>query len=147
MVNSNLNMKKMMKIELILFSIGFLIISMKLGYVQFVKGKEYTVKATEQLNISRKIPANRGIIYDCTGNVLANSSTVYTVNINPAKISAENKEKVARALSDIFELKYDDVLKKVNQNISIVNIAKKQDKSKTDLLRNWMTQNNIFKRN
>ena len=64
MVSSNLKMKRKMKIELILFCIGFLIISIKLGYVQFVKGKEYNEKAVEQLNNSRKVPANRGIIYE-----------------------------------------------------------------------------------
>ena len=139
---SNLNMKKKMKIELILFCVGFLIISVKLGYVQFFKGKEYSSKALEQLNTSRKIPANRGVIYDTNGNVLAKSNTVYTVNVNPAKL--QNKEVIAKALSDIFELEYEEVWKKVNQNISIVNIAKKQSKEKTDILRNWMNQNNIF---
>lgn len=96
------------------------------------------------MNTSRRIPANRGIIYDCNGEILANSSTVYTVNINPAKISENNKIIVAKALSDIFSLEYEDVLKKVNQNISTVSIAKKQPKETTDLLRNWMNQNNIF---
>ncbi|MBR1539796.1 MAG: peptidoglycan glycosyltransferase [Clostridia bacterium] len=131
-----------MKIELILFCVGFLVISVKLGYVQFFKGKEYSSKALEQLNTSRKIPANRGVIYDTNGNVLAKSNTVYTVNVNPAKL--QNKEVIAKALSDIFELEYEEVWKKVNQNISIVNIAKKQSKEKTDSLRNWMNQNNIF---
>lgn len=144
---SNLNMKKKMKVELILFCIGFLVISVKLAYVQFVKGGEYSSKAIEQLNNSRRIPANRGIIYDCNGEILANSSTVYTVNVNPAKISMENKEKVARSLTDIFSLEYEDVLKKVNQNVSVVNIAKKQPKELTDALRVWMENNNISTRN
>ena len=144
---SNLNMKKKMKVELILFCIGFLVISVKLAYVQFVKGGEYSSKAIEQLNNSRRIPANRGIIYDCNGEILANSSTVYTINVNPAKISMENKEKVARSLTDIFSLEYEDVLKKVNQNVSVVNIAKKQPKELTDSLRVWMENNNISTRN
>ena len=147
MISSNLKMKKKMKIELILFCIGFLIISIKLGYVQFVKGKEYSSKAFEQLNNSRKIPANRGIIYDCNGKILANSSTVYTVNINPAKIAEQNKEKVVKALTEIFSLEYEDTLKKISQNVSVVNIAKKQPKDLTDKLRIWMEQNNINSRN
>ena len=134
MFKSNLNMKKKMKIELILFCIGFCVILIKLGYVQFVMGKEYSRQAIEQLNTSRKIPANRGIIYDCNGEILANSSTVYTVNINPVKIAPENKERVAKALTDIFGLEYDDVLKKVTKNVSVVNIAKKQPKEVTDIL-------------
>ncbi|MCI8309701.1 MAG: hypothetical protein HFJ45_05880 [Clostridia bacterium] len=65
MGKSNLKMKKRMKIELILFCIGFFIISIKLAHVQFIKGKEYGKAALEQLNASRTINANRGIIYDC----------------------------------------------------------------------------------
>ena len=143
MVNNNLKMKRKMKLELIFFCIGFLIISIKLAYVQFVKGEEYSKFAIEQLNTSRTINANRGFIYDANGIVLASSSTVYSININPVKISVENKEKVAKTLSDIFKLDYEDVLKKINQNVSVVNIVKKVEKEDTDKLRNWMNQTGI----
>jgi len=116
------------------------------GYVQFIKGKEYHQKAIEQLNASRRIPANRGNIYDCNGDILASSSTVYTVNINPAKISKENKAIVAKTLAEIFSLSYEEVFKKVNQNTSVVSIAKKQPKEMTDYLRDWMNQTNIYER-
>ena len=46
-------------------------------------------------------------------NVLAVSSTVETITVNPVNISKEDKEKVARALSDIFETDYEKTLKKV----------------------------------
>ena len=54
---------------------------------------------------------------------------------------------MARSLTDIFSLEYEDVLKKVNQHVSVVNIAKKQPKELTDTLRIWMEQNNISTRN
>lgn len=75
--------------------------------------------------------------------MLAVSSTVETVTVNPGNISKENKEKVAKALSDIFELDYETVLKKVNKRSSIETIIKKVDKDKTDKLRVWMQENNI----
>ena len=78
------------------------------------------------------------------GEILAQSSTVYTVTVNPVKISSENKEKVASKLSEIFELDYTETLEKVNQNVAIVNIAKKVDKEKTDLLRIWMDETGIL---
>ena len=55
------------------------------------------------------------------GIILAQSSTVYTVTINPVKIASENKSKVANVLAEIFELNYEEVLEKTNQNVSIVN--------------------------
>lgn len=66
MNSSNLKSKKLLIIELVLFIIGFIIISIKLFYVQIIKGSEYSTSATEQLNASRAINANRGTIYDST---------------------------------------------------------------------------------
>lgn len=65
MEKNNLKLKKRITVELILFILGFMIISIKLAYIQFIKGKEYTEAALDQLNASRTINANRGIIYDC----------------------------------------------------------------------------------
>ena len=145
MRKSNLKIKKRMKLELIFFIIGFIIICIKLFHVQIIKGKEYSKLAVEQLNSNRNINAKRGIIYDSTKeNILAQSITVYTVSLNPVKIDEKNKEKVAEVLSIIFELDYENTLKKTRQNVAVVNIAKKVDKEKTDRLREWMNQNNIM---
>ena len=96
--------------------------------------------------MDRKINPKRGTIYDATGkNILAVSSTVETVTINPTNIPSDKKEKVARGLSDIFELDYEKVLKKVNKKISQETIIKKIDKEKADELRIWLEQNNIDK--
>ena len=74
---------------------------------------------------------------------MAVSSTVETVTVNPGNITQENKEKVAQKMSEIFELDYDTVLKKVSKRSSIETIVKKVDKEKTDQLRIWMQENNI----
>ena len=76
-------------------------------------------------------------------NVLAVSATVETITVNPVNIAKENKEKVARVLSDIFNLEYEKILKKVTKRSSIETIVKKVDKDKTDKLRIWMKENNI----
>ena len=100
--------------------------------------------ALEQQSLDRTINPRRGTIYDATGtNILAVSSTVNTITVNPVNISKENKEKVAEALSNIFELEYDEVLKKVNKKTSIETIARKVEKEKADELRKWMSNNGI----
>ena len=76
-------------------------------------------------------------------NILAVSSTVETITVTPVNIPKDQKEKVAKALSDIFELDYETVLKRVSKRSSIETIAKKVDKEKSDLLRVWMQENNI----
>ena len=97
-----------------------------------------------QQTLNRKINPKRGTIYDATGkNILAVSASCETVSINPTNISKGDKEKVAHALSSIFELDYDIVLKKVKKHSSIETIIKKVDKGTTDKLRVWMNENNI----
>ena len=60
-----------------------------------------------------------------------------------AIITKENKEKVAKKLSELFDMDYEKVLKKVTKRSSIEKISKKVEKEKTDELRKWMQENNI----
>ena len=76
--------------------------------------------------------------------MLAISSTVETVTVNPGNIAKDNKEEVAKKLSEIFKLDYETVLKKVTKRSSIETIVKQVEKEKTDELRKWMEENNIL---
>ncbi len=110
-----------------------------------MQGAELKDLAYMQQTLDRTINPKRGTIYDATGkNILAISSTVETVTVNPGNIKKEDKEKVAKKLSELFELDYDTVLKRVTKRSSIETIVKKVDKEKTDELRKWMEENNIL---
>ena len=140
----SLSSKKKMRNGLFVVIVIILLLTTRLGYIQLVWGAELNNQATSQQSQSRKITAKRGTIYDATGKYeLAVSSSVEAVTINPTNISKENKEKVAKALSDIFELDYEKVLKRVNKRSSIETIVKQVEKSKTDELRKWMGENQI----
>ena len=137
------NKKKMIKTMFIAFFIMVLLIG-RLGFIQFFEGQRLQVLAYEQQVQQRAINAKRGTIYDSTGKyVLAVSSTVSTITVNPTNISKENKEKVAKSLSDIFELDYEKVLKKVSKRSSIETIVKKVEEEKADELREWIIANDI----
>ncbi len=127
--------------------ISFLILSLliiRIGFIQFVQGEELKAMAYQQQSLDRKINPKRGTIYDATGkNILAVSATVETVSVNPTNIKEEDKEKVAKAFSEIFELDYEKTLAKVKKRSSIETIVKKVGKEKTDKLRIWMKENNI----
>ena len=144
MIETKLSNKKKMRNTLFITFLIILCLIARIGYIQFIQGKELSQLAYKQQTLDRTINPKRGTIYDATGKIeLAVSSTVETVTVNPGNISKENKEKVAQALSNIFELDYETVLKKVNKRSSIETIIKKVDKEKTDRLRVWMEQNNI----
>ena len=116
----------------------------RIGFIQFVQGSELQSMAYMQQTLNRQINPKRGTIYDSSGTaVLAVSASSETVSVNPNNISKENKDKTAKAFSDIFRLDYNTVLQKVSKNTSIEIIAKKVDKADADKLRIWMNQNNI----
>ncbi len=145
MQNNILKLKRRMLIILIGVVVASVILIGHTAYIQFVRGEELQMKAYGQQSSKRTVTASRGTIYDRSGeNILAQSSTVETVTVNPVNIAVENKEKVARILADIFELDYDKILKRVSKNSSIETIAKRVEKEKTDELRKWMQANNIY---
>ena len=140
----SLSNKKKMRNGLFMVLVIFTLLTTRLCYIQFVWGTELSEKAGTQQSQSRTITAKRGTIYDSTGKyILAESSSVEAISVNPTLIYEKDKEKVARALSEIFELDYDKVLKKVSKRSSIETIAKKIDKEHADKLRVWMEENNI----
>ena len=137
------NKKKLVRTMFISFLILILLIG-RLAYIQFFDGQRLQLLAYEQQVQQRAISAKRGTIYDSTGNyILAVSCTVSTITVNPTNIAKIDKEKVAKALTDIFELDYETVLKKVSKRSSIETIVKKVEEEKADELREWLIANNI----
>ncbi len=138
-----LNTKKRIRIMLfiILIVLGFLII--RLAWIQLIKGKFYKALAEQQQNLDREISAKRGIIYDRNGEILAMSASSEMITINPNNIPKEKKELVARKISEVLELDYEKVLKKINRNSSIEIIDKKVEKEKSNIIREWLIENNI----
>ena len=140
----SLSNKKKMRNALFIVILIFVLLTVRLSYIQFVWGVELSEKASSQQSQSRTITAKRGTIYDSTGKyILAVSSSVEAVTVNPTNISEENKEKVAKKLSELFELDYDKVLKKVKKKSSIETIARQVEKEKTDELRKWLEDEGI----
>lgn len=136
----------------IVFLILILLLIIRLFCLQFIDGDSLKEKAYKQITANIVISPKRGTIYDSTGKALAVSSDVDTISINPDLIVVKNdqagtnslKEKVARALSDIFELNYEDTLVKVTSTNSVETIAKKVDSNKVTELKKWMKDNEFY---
>ncbi len=142
---------KILRILLISILAIFLSLIIRIGFIQFAEGAELKELAYNQQNINQIISPKRGNIYDSTGKALAISASVDTITINPTKIkdssddekTKELKEKVAKGLSEIFSLDYNEVLEKVNSNSSVETIVKKVEQEKVEELKNWMEENKI----
>ena len=142
---------KKLKMFLVFSFIIFMVLIGRLFYLQVIDGSYLASLATRQQTTSEEISSKRGNIYDATGASLAISETVDTISINPSQIkgktdekTAELKETVAKGLSEIFELDYNETLEKVNRTTSSsVTIAKKVEEDKVNELKDWMEENKI----
>ncbi len=75
------------------------VLTVRIAWLQFGMGAELQSKAYVQQTLDRSINPRRGTIYDATGKtILAVSSTVETVTVNPVNISKENKRKCCSGL-------------------------------------------------
>ena len=141
--NTKMVKSKSLFVTMIICFMVFILLLCRLAFLQFIQGPELKESANRQQTTNRIISAKRGNIYDSTGKLLAASASVDTVSINPSRIKKENKEKVAKAFSTIFELDYNEMLEKVNSDSSLETIAKKVEQDKIDELENWMKTNEI----
>ena len=88
----------------------------RLGYIQFVQGPELQAMAFAQQTLNRNINPRRGTMWDATGtNILAMSASSETVTVNPRNIPEHSREKLARAMTDIFGLQIDDVMARLRE--------------------------------
>lgn len=138
-----LNTKKRIRIMLFIVIIIFIILLIRLFWIQVIQGKRLKQMAREQQNLDREISAKRGVIYDRNGEILAMSASSEMITINPNNIPKEKKELVARKISEVLEIDYEKILKKVNRNSSIEIIGKKIEKEKSNTIRQWMIENDV----
>ena len=115
---------------LIIFSICFFALLFRIGYLQFVKGPDFRARAYNQQTTSQVLNSKRGTIYDSTNQVLAISSSVDSVSINKGQVTYSDgtevsNETLAKGFSEIFSLDYDQTLEKLNEDTSIISIAKR----------------------
>ncbi len=155
-MNSEFNYKnlicfKKLIITFIILILIFMLLIFRIAYLQFIDGNHLKELAYQQQVINQIISPKRGNIYDSTGQVaLAIGVQVDTITINPSKITDDDpekaqalKEKVAKGLSEIFELDYNETLEKVNSTQKVETIIKKVEQEKVDQLKTWMNDNDI----
>ncbi len=140
------NLKRIFAVTMIIF----VLLIIRLGVIQFVDGAYLKEKAYSQQTINQIISPKRGNIYDSTGKVLASSVPVDTITVNPSKFLEDSeeettalREKVAKGLSEIFELDYNETLEKVSSSSQVETIAKKVESDKVDSLKKWMDDNEV----
>lgn len=76
----------------------FLILGARLWYLQVLTGQDYTLAARATQHTKVKIPAQRGVVYDRDGKILANNVPGLNVTVIPDEISRDKVGELARAV-------------------------------------------------
>ena len=123
-----------------------------LANIVIFHGEEYQNMASEQQLYDSIVTAPRGDIYDRNMNVLATSSTAWTVYITPNginKLDEDEADKVRKLiadnLSEILELDRDDIYEKTKQKSYYVTVKKKIEKPAADKVRKFIADNSDMK--
>ena len=97
-----------------------IIIVIRVFYIQVIEYDKLSALAESLWSRKLSIGADRGEIYDRNGKVLATNLTTTSLIVIPNQI--ENKEEVAKALSEILDSNYEDMLAHVSKKTSIERI-------------------------
>lgn len=121
-----------------LFAVVILALVCLLGRITYInatsgtKYKKRVLLQAQQSYQSSVLPAKRGNIYDCNGNLLATSQKVYTVILDCKEVNDEKHDYVdatVKALVDVLGIDEDDIRKKLTDpatSSSQYQILKKQ---------------------
>lgn len=117
---SNVTVRKRLSLVLFIGFLLFLIIDVRLGYVQFFVGNKLTALAKDSW--SRDIPfePERGKILDRNDVVLATNQSAPTVLVVPRQI--ENPAEAAEKLAAVLNMSKEKAYKKITENESKVYI-------------------------
>ena len=140
---------------MLIMGIGmFIVLFFKLYSLQITRHEELQSKAVSQQTRSSVVTANRGTIYDASGNILAISSTAETIFLSPKEINdalndeenpvAWTKEILAGALAKILDISEEGILKKMARSDSMYEVLKyRVDEDIADQVRQYINDNKV----
>ena len=120
-----IKVKKKLIFGLTLFEAIMMLLLGRIFYIQAFEADYYQKRAFEQQTRDRLIAPRRGDILDRNGNSLATTQSAAAISVIHAQV--EDEEEVARQLSEILELDYEDVLEDVKENVALKRIKSKVD--------------------
>lgn len=130
----------------LLLSVGiFGVTSVNLARIQLVDSEQYKEQAEKNQLHDTEVSAERGIIYDANGTVLAKSASVWKVYIRPNRIDNEDfKNDLCRKLSEITGIEIESIKDKADKSGYAYLVVKRQieleeKKAITDLLEKCYT--------
>lgn len=108
---------KRIRIVFVISLIVFFFIIVKIFYIQVIEYRKLNTLASELWSRNLTVQADRGKILDRNGKVIVDNVTTVGLYLVPSQIL--NKEEVARTLSEILGVSYEEMMKHVSKKTSI----------------------------
>ncbi|MGN1316704.1 MAG: penicillin-binding transpeptidase domain-containing protein [Acutalibacteraceae bacterium] len=122
---------------------------LRLAYFQIFNSDEYKVLAESGQLSDTEIPADRGVIYDCNMEVLAESASAWLVYVNPSKIEDdEQRTLISKGLAKILDddsLTWKDIYGKIgNKKYGYVKIKGKIEYETKTKIQEFVNENDLY---
>ncbi|GAE29146.1 cell division protein FtsI [Halalkalibacter hemicellulosilyticusJCM 9152] len=111
----------------------FLIIILRLGYVQFAMGEWLTERAEDSWSRDVPFEAKRGEILDRNDVVLATNVSAPSIIVVPRQV--KDPVEAAEKLANVLDLDHKDVYSDITKNASMVHVGRKVAKEKASEVR------------
>lgn len=108
---------KRIRIVFVISLIVFFFVLVKVFYIQVIEYKKLNTLASELWSRNLTVQADRGKILDRNGKVIVDNVTTVGLYLVPSQIL--NKDEVAKALSEILGVSYEEMMKHVSKKTSI----------------------------
>ena len=144
--NSIFSLKKRLLAVFLLVSFIFLLIIVRLGYLQLVKGKWLQSRALDQW--TRELPLNslRGSILDINGVTLATNYSTYDIYVRPSMV--DDASMTTQGLCKVLGLDFDKTYKKVSDRFVSESLIKLQvDKTVVSQIKAMNLKGVVFSEN
>ena len=127
------NLKRKILYSMLTLQLIFVLLAVRVLYIQAVEGEALQARAYEQQTRDRLISPQRGAILDRNMTGLALTETVASISVVRAQV--QDPEEVARVLSEKLELDYNEVLEKVKRRVALMRIKQRVDMETANAIR------------
>ena len=111
---------KRQKVFLVVVIIMFIAIIFKIFFIEYIDYKKINKLASDLWNRELPISADRGLILDRNGKILAGNITTTSLVVVPKQIT--NKEYASKEISKILKVPYEEIYRHLSKNTSIERI-------------------------
>ena len=122
---------------------GFGLVTHSIFHLQIVQGEELQQRAVDQQTRDVSLSAQRGTIYDRNMTVLAMSSSVWDVVLEPAYIEEEQLDLIVDGLAGILGMEREDVMEHATKNNAYEILARKVENDVKEQILQFKQDNDI----